>query len=139
MGRKKLWQRFVALWFLFAMPVIAMAANSHDLSETKWRPIEIAGNPVLGGTKAHIQFRTDGTISAHGGCNQMGAGYTADKTGLRVGPIRATRRGCQPAIMAVETAFAGALEGTRLYLRNGDKLTLKNAQGVTTMRLVASR
>jgi len=127
------------LALLLAQPMTAGAGTGHDLTNQKWRPIEISGKSIAGENKAYIQFRPDGAATGHGSCNQMGASYTADKTNLRLGPMRSTRRGCAPDIMQIESAFTGALEATRLYLRNSNKLTLKNAQGVTTMRLIASQ
>ena len=138
LGYKPIWQRIVALSLMLVLPVNAMADDNHELANSGWRPIEIAGKPIASDTKARLHFRDDGAIAAHGGCNQMGASFTADKATLRFGLLRATRRGCVPEIMAVEAAFAGALEATRVYLRNEHTLTLKNAQGATTMRLVAS-
>ena len=38
--------------------------------------------------------------------------------------------------MARETAFAAALEATRLFLRDGARLTFKDARGVSLLRLV---
>lgn len=111
-------------------------AEFGKLAGSEWRPIEISGKALSDATPVFIRFEGEGKVAAHGGCNRMGGSYQIDATNLRVGPLAATRKACQPDIMATEQAFGDALEATRLYLRDGTKLTLKTAQGLTTMRLV---
>lgn len=120
---------------LLAMGASVMASDNQNLVGSSWRPVEIRGQPIPENTKQFIKF-DENSVDAHGGCNRMGGSYEADKANIKFGPFRGTRMGCAPEIMARESAFANALEATRLFLLNDNSLTFKDAQGVTTMRLV---
>jgi heat shock protein HslJ len=126
----------------YGAALFALAAAGHVMAEpvdqlagSEWRPVEIAGRTMTPDAPLYIRFEAGARISAHGGCNRMGGGYKIDKASLRIGPLRSTRKACEYEVMQLENAFAKALEGARLFLRDGTKLTLKTAQGVTTMRL----
>ena len=111
-------------------------AVPQSLAGSEWRPIEIAGQAIPANTNLFIRFEAESQIVGHSGCNHMFGTYTIDNTTLRIRPLATSRMACDPEIMALESAFTTALEDTRLYLRNATKLTFKNAQGGTTLRLV---
>ncbi len=106
------------------------------LADTAWRPVEIAGEPVPDDTSLMIRFAIDGGLSGHGGCNTFTGRYTIDRVTLTFGPLASTRKACPPAIMRRETGFAAALAATRLFMRDGTRLTLKDARGISHLRLV---
>ncbi len=113
-----------------------MAANHQSLAGSEWRPIEITGEAIADDVPLFVRFEAEGEMVGHGGCNRMFGSYTIDNVNLRIGPLGGTRMACLPAIMKREAAFMRALQNSRLFLRDGTKLTLKKAQGVTALRLV---
>lgn len=113
-------------------------AGPQQLEGSEWRPIEIAGEVMPADTPLFIRFEADRKVAGHGGCNRMFGSYTHDKAALRIGPLATTRKACQSHIMKNETAFVKALEATRVFVRDATKLTLKDGQGQTTLRLVQS-
>ena len=125
-----------AIVFAALAAVAPLMAAQDQLAGSEWRPIEIAGQSVPDTSGMFIRFEAAGKVAGHGGCNRMGGSYQIDQINLKIGPLAATRMACPPEIMAREAVFGDALETTRLYLRDGTKLTLKTAQGLTTMRLV---
>ena len=82
-----------------------------------------------------IRFEADGKVAGHGGCNAVFGRYRIDKATIALGPLASTRKACPPAILRREQAFLTALESARLYLRDGARLTLKDARGTTVLRL----
>ena len=106
------------------------------LAPSTWRPVDIAGEAVAADAGLWLQFERDGRVAGHGGCNAFTARYTIDAVNLAFGPLAMTRKAGPPALMARETAFAVALEATRLFLRDGARLTFKDARGVSLLRLV---
>lgn len=111
-------------------------AGTQQLAGSEWRPLEIAGELIPADASMFIRFEADGKVRGHGGCNALFGAYKIDKVALRIGPLAATRKACQSEVMSKEGRFVAALEKSRIYLRDATKLTLKDAQGVTTMRLI---
>lgn len=111
-------------------------AGTQQLAGSEWRPLEIAGELIPADASMFIRFEADGKVRGHGGCNALFGAYKIDKVTLRIGPLAATRKACQSEVMSKEGRFVAALEKSRIYLRDAAKLTLKDAQGVTTMRLI---
>ena len=111
-------------------------ADNGALAGAAWRPVDIAGSAVPAATPLLIRFDIDGRLSGHSGCNAFTGRYALDRVNLRIGPLAMTRMACPPAIMRREAAFVTALGGTRLFLRDGTRLTLKDARGASLLRLV---
>ena len=106
------------------------------LEQSVWRPVDIAGAPVASEAGLWLRFEQDGRVAGHGGCNAFSASYTIDEVNLAIGPLAMTRKAGPPALMAREVAFAAARAATRLFLRDGARLTFKDGRGVSLLRLV---
>ena len=79
------------------------------------------------GNKPFIQFRSDGRVSGHAGCNRFTGGYTEDGGNLSFGLLAMTQMMCTPADMERERAFSQLLEKTRRFEATHLKLTLYSA------------
>ena len=120
---------------VFALVSPLMAAKLQSLAGSEWRPIEVAGEALPSNTQMFVRFEAENKVAGNGGCNRFMGGYRLENATLRIGPLASTRRACEADVMKREAAFLRALEEARIFLRNGTKLTLKNAQGATTVRL----
>lgn len=118
-----------------AVAVEVVMAGADPLAGSGWRPTEIVGEGLPADNDLFIRFEANDKIAGHGGCNSFFGKYQIDAVNLTIGPLGSTRKACPPVIMKREAAFLGALQKARLFLRDGVKLTLKDGQGVTVLRL----
>jgi len=130
--------RLVAAVFFVIYAMVGVMAASDALVGSEWRPIELTGETVPADAGLFVRFEAEQRVAGHGGCNALFGRYTIDTVNLAIGPLAATRKACPPEIMKREAALLKALENTRLFLRDGVKLTLKDAQGLTVLRLAQS-
>ena len=126
-------------------PLLILSARpDHPLAGTTWRLTSYNNGKqavvsVLPDSGFVLQFHEDGQLAGRA-CNNYRGGYERDDGGLRlVGPIAATRMACpEPdGIMAQEAAYFAALERVASYQIDGDRLTLKDADGATLARFEA--
>ena len=109
------------------------------LTETYWRVAEIDGNPITtrpGTREPHIVLRREGNrISGFAGCNSLAGGFQQDGASLRIGDkLAMTRMACVGnEANAMEAAFTRALTSTASYRIIGERLELRDAQGVARM------
>ncbi|MCV2395231.1 META domain-containing protein [Actinotalea sp. M2MS4P-6] len=66
----------------------------------------------------------DGTVSGTSACNQYTTAVEVDGTDVSFGPAGVTMMACPDAVMAVETAYLGALADVSSGERDGDSLVL---------------
>jgi heat shock protein HslJ len=130
-------RRFVgfALGCLVMMAPPAYAQGS-ALSGSEWRPIQIGKLtvPLEGGL--FVQFRGEGKIAGHGGCNRFFGSYkTAGRT-IVIGSLGSTRMACPQGVMNLEAAFLAVLETASIHRRDGTRLVLRNAQDQELATLV---
>jgi len=64
-----------------------------------------------------------GKIEGHGGCNQVGGGYTLDGNNLQVSQLISTKMYCDKS-MKWETMFLQQLEKSKSYTINGETLDI---------------
>ena len=118
------------------------SAGTAELLETYWRPVEIAGKPVVihGGTREpHIILRREGArVTGFTGCNTLAGGYVQDRDRLMFGKMITTRMACvAEASNAMEAAFVKALADAASYRIVGESLELRDAAGVIRARFEA--
>jgi heat shock protein HslJ len=78
----------------------------------------------------------DGRLGGEGPCNIYNAAYSVEGERLKLGPIGATKRGCEPERTELESAWFEALRSLdRIGFENG-RLVLGGPQG---LRLVFER
>ena len=80
----------------------------------------------------------EGKVSGDTGCNSLGGVFRHSADGLRFEKLFMTRRACAAAeANALEAAFVKALESTVSHRIMSESLELRDAAGVTRMRLEA--
>jgi heat shock protein HslJ len=73
----------------------------------------------------HIDLRFEGDqVSGSSGCNTYGASFQAIGGTISFGPFRSTAMACDHPVMALESAYLRALEGTTAYEVAGATLHL---------------
>ena len=141
---------YTPVLFCFAALLTGCAATTEqagpavrlELQETYWRPVEIEGRPVVihaGTREPHVILRREGArINGYTGCNTLAGGFKHDGTRLNFGKLIMTRMACLPeAGHVLEAAFVKALHSTASYRIIGESLELRDAAGMTRMRLEA--
>ena len=123
-------------------PLARLAAQDHSLAGSRWTVTGVNnGRQALvstsGETDLTLVFDDAGSVTGSAGCNTYRASYSEDDSGLIIGPPAATRRLCDDAVMAQETAFLQALERATQRRIEGDRLELRDDQGA--MQVTARR
>jgi heat shock protein HslJ len=97
-----------------------------DSSGTIWTPV--SGSPVS------ALFSTDGKLNGSGGCNQYSTTYTLSGNTLSISPTFArTTMYCGDNVMLLENTYLSLLTQMKVYLINGNQLTLSDGTGKVTM------
>lgn len=107
------------------------------LEGTSWQLTSLPGRTLLANHAATLQF-DEGRVLGTDGCNRYTGPCTADAMGFRLsGALAATKVACPPPVMEQADAFLAALAATRAVRREGDELTLLDAQGAVLATLRA--
>ncbi|WP_416899948.1 MAG: META domain-containing protein [Minwuia sp.] len=108
------------------------------LNESHWIVSTLNGHAVPGDRPPTLTFGAEGKLTGLGGCNSFFTIATTDGPRFLTGPVAATKRACPTALMAVEDAFLGILDGAESFdLRDGGgKLVIRDRAG---SELVAHR
>lgn len=72
-----------------------------------WLVVDLNGGGVPAGAPA-LRFAAD-TVSGRAGCNRISGPWRLTGARLSIGPLAATRMGCDPARMDTETKLLGLL------------------------------
>jgi heat shock protein HslJ len=73
----------------------------------------------------HIDLRFEGDqVNGSSGCNTYGAGFQAIGGSISFDPIRSTAMACEQRVIALESAYLRALEGSTAYQVSGPTLHL---------------
>ncbi len=108
------------------------AMSRASLTNTYWRPVEIAGKAVTvaaGQRDPHLMLMpAENRIRGFAGCNQILGRYEVDGGGLRFTGVATTRKFCEGA-MEQESSFLTAIEATASYKIVGETLELYDATG----------
>lgn len=113
-----------------------MPTQEASLVGVYWRIVEILGtsiDPMAGREEAHIALIEDDDgrrFSATVGCNRMGGGVTVDGKTLRLGPTMSTMMACPPPLDEEERLLAEALEQTTAWRLDGTRLELRDGNRV---------
>jgi putative lipoprotein len=110
------------------------SAAADSVQDVEWVVEDLSGRGMVDRSRVTMNFAPDGQLSGKAGCNGYGAGYEMTGDSLKVGPIRATRMACEPALMTQEAAFLnvlGAAGGFRL--RPDGALVVSDTTGRTIL------
>ena len=90
---------------------LAMETNQSSvaLPGSAWQVITFAGQAPLADHPITFEFDTEGNIAGDASCNRFGGTCTIEGNTMKIGPLRSTRRACEPEIMQQETKFLALL------------------------------
>ena len=114
------------------------AAAPTGLSGTSWTATGVNnGKEAVVGTaateKLTLMFGTDGKISGFGGCSDLSGSYTTSEAGrtVTITGVTAAPKTCDAEATTLQQNYVTALGSVATYELDGNKLTLRNAQGAT--------
>lgn len=90
---------------------LAMETNKAAvaLPGTCWEVSSYAEQTPLADHPITFEFDAQGNISGDGSCNRFGGTCAIAANTIKVGPLRSTRRACEPEIMQQEHKFLALL------------------------------
>jgi putative lipoprotein len=107
-----------------------------ELIGSVWLLQSISGVTEIDTAKTMFVIQADGSVRTTVGCNQLSSKATIAGPKLSFAPFASTRMACEPALMAQEQAYEGALAATRLFRMSGTQLkfTDDNEKELLTFR-----
>lgn len=99
------------------------------LPGSAWQVTSFADEDPLDDYPITFEFDTEGNISGDASCNRFGGTCTVEGSNLKVGPLRSTRRACEPKIMQQEQKFLALLSAVTAWSIDGDELVLTAPEG----------
>ena len=96
---------------LITSATLAMETNqpTPGLPGSAWQVTTFAGQNPLADHPITFEFDTEGNIAGDASCNRFGGACTIEGNTIKVGPLRSTRRACEPEIMQQEHKFLAFL------------------------------
>ena len=116
---------------LTATATLAMETNKQTatLPGSAWQVKTFAGQPPLADHAITFEFDNEGNIGGDGSCNRFGGSCKIEGDKIEVGPLRSTRRACEPDIMQQEQKFLALLGAVTTWAMDGDELVLTAPEG----------
>ena len=116
---------------LITSTALAMETNatSFTLPGSAWKVITFAGQTPLADHPITFEFDNEGNVAGDGSCNRFGGACQIEGDKIEVGPLRSTRRACEPDIMQQEHKFLALLGAATAWSIEGDELVLTGSEG----------
>ena len=110
---------------------LAMETNkaSVALPGSAWQVTTFAGQTPLTDHPIPFEFDNEGNIAGDASCNRFGGSCAIDGNTLEIGPLRSTRRACEPEVMQQEQNFLALLGATATWKIVGEELVLTAPAG----------
>jgi heat shock protein HslJ len=110
---------------------LAMETNqaSAKLPGSAWQVTTFAGQTPLADHPITFEFDTEGNIAGDASCNRFGGTCAIEGNTIETGPLRSTRRACEPEIMQQEQKFLALLAAATAWSMDGDDLILTAPDG----------
>jgi heat shock protein HslJ len=99
------------------------------LPGSAWQVKTFAGQTPLADHAITFEFDNEGNIVGDGSCNRFGGSCKIEGDKIEVGPLRSTRRACEPDIMQQEQKFLALLAAATAWSIDGDVLILTAPDG----------
>lgn len=117
--------------FLTTSAALAMETNKQTatLPGSAWQVKTFAGQTPLADHAITFEFDNEGNIAGDGSCNRFGGSCKIEGEKIEVGPLRSTRRACEPDIMQQEHKFLALLGAATTWAMHGDELVLTAPEG----------
>jgi len=96
---------------------LAMETNqsSATLTGAAWQVTNFAGQTPLTDHPITFEFDNEGNIAGNASCNRFGGTCQIDGDKIEIGPLRSTRRACEPDIMQQEHKFLALLGAAQTW------------------------
>jgi len=105
-------------------------SGSGSLDDSEWVLETIDGAEALDNVSATMTFGDNDELFGSASCNRYtGTWEAGDDDALTLMPGAMTMMACEQPVMDQETAFVAAMTNTASYNRDGDELTLRDADG----------
>ncbi len=117
---------------LTASAALAMETNqpTTSLPGSAWQVTTFGGQTPLADHPITFEFDTEGNIAGNTSCNRFGGSCTIEGQKIGVGPLRSTRRACEPDIMSQEHKFLALLGSIAAWeIDTEDTLVLRGEDG----------
>ena len=126
---------------LLASTALAMETNqpSATLPGSAWQVTTFAGQTPLDDHPITFEFDTEGNISGDASCNRFGGSCKIEGDKIEVGPLRSTRRACEPDIMQQEHKFLALLAAATAWSMDGEEIVLTAPEGEIRAKRQAAR
>jgi len=106
-----------------------LSAGGAELTAVQWRATYVGAEPIPEDAGIWVQFEVDGSIGGNAGCNSFSGSLEKTESGIKVGPLGATRMACPNLAMSRETAFLGALQQATAFEVAGQRMTSLDSEG----------
>ena len=116
---------------LITSTALAMETNKQTatLPGSAWQVKTFAGQTPLADHAITFEFDNEGNIAGDASCNRFGGSCKIEGDKIEVGPLRSTRRACEPDIMQQEQKFLALLAAATAWSMDGDDLVLTAPDG----------
>jgi len=116
---------------LTASAALAMETNKQTatLPGSAWLVKTFAGQTPVADHAITFEFDNEGNIAGDGSCNRFGGSCKIEGDKIEVGPLRSTRRACEPEVMQQEHKFLALLGAAATWAMDGDELVLTAPEG----------
>ena len=116
---------------LIASTALAMETNqtTSALPGSAWQVTTFAGQTPLADHPITFEFDNEGSVSGDASCNRFGGSCAIDGDKIEVGPLRSTRRACEPEVMQQEQKFLALLGAVTAWSIDGEELVLTAPDG----------
>jgi heat shock protein HslJ len=123
--------KFLFTLLLTVSAALAMETNKQTatLPGSAWQVKTFAGQPPLADHPITFDFDNEGNIAGDGSCNRFGGSCKIEGDKIEVGPLRSTRRACEPDIMQQEHKFLALLGAATTWAMDGDEIILTAPEG----------
>ena len=110
---------------------LAMETNkaSVALPGSAWQVTTFAGQTPLADHPITFEFDNEGNIAGDGSCNRFGGSCKIEGDKIEVGPLRSTRRACEPDIMQQEHKFLALLGAVTAWGIGADGTLVLRGEG----------
>jgi len=123
--------RILLTLLLTVSAALAMETNKQTatLPGSAWQVKTFAGQTPLADHPITFEFDNEGNIAGDGSCNRFGGSCKIEGDKIEVGPLRSTRRACEPDIMQQEHKFLALLGAATTWAMDGDEIILTAPEG----------
>ena len=123
--------KFLFTLLLTVSAALAMETNKQTatLPGSAWQVKTFAGQTPLADHPITFEFDNEGNIAGDGSCNRFGGSCKIEGDKIEVGPLRSTRRACEPDIMQQEHRFLALLGAATTWAMDGDEIILTAPEG----------